>query len=82
MPKEIILDVTTGIVVLGSVFGVSHWRKLKKKIRTLTGIIEQPRKVPQRATSPSYTEQDDVLSGLPLVEGESEEQSKAKLKVG
>ena len=74
MPKEIILDVATGIVVLGSVFGVSHWRKLRKKIRTLTGIKDQPRKVPQRADSTSDAPQDDVLSGLPLVD---EDQSKA-----
>jgi hypothetical protein len=33
MPKEIVLDITTGIVVLGSVFGFSHLRKISAKIR-------------------------------------------------
>ena len=32
MSKEIVLDITTGIVVLGSVFGFSHLRKISVKI--------------------------------------------------
>ena len=35
MSKEIILDITTGIVVLGSVFGFSHLRKIGIKIKQL-----------------------------------------------
>jgi len=35
MPKEIVLDITTGIVVLGSVFGFSHLRKISIKIRQI-----------------------------------------------
>lgn len=33
MTKEIVLDITTGIVVLGSVFGFSHLRKITIKIK-------------------------------------------------
>jgi hypothetical protein len=33
MSKEIVLDITTGIVVLGSVFGFSHLRKISIKIK-------------------------------------------------
>jgi hypothetical protein len=32
MPKELIIEITTGIVVLGSVFGGSHLRKLSQWI--------------------------------------------------
>ena len=28
MPKEIVMDVTTGIIVLGSIFGANHIKKL------------------------------------------------------
>ena len=35
MSKEIVLDITTGIVVLGSVFGFSHLRKITIKIKQL-----------------------------------------------
>jgi len=33
MPKEIVMDVTTGIIVLGSVFGATHVRKLVALVR-------------------------------------------------
>ena len=70
MPKEMFLDITTGIVVLGSVFGVSHWRKLKAKLRAIAG----QRKMPQRstATAPSHK----VLSFPPLGEDDSPERRK------
>ena len=33
MAKEIVMDVTAAIIVLGSVFGFSHWMKLRAMIR-------------------------------------------------
>ncbi len=35
MSKEIVLDIATGIVVLGSVFGFSHLRKISIKIKQI-----------------------------------------------
>lgn len=68
MQKEIFLDITTGIVVLGSVFGVSHWRKLKAKLRAIAGSEEQ-QKMPQgAAATPSA---DKVLSFPPLGKDDS-----------
>ncbi len=33
MQKEIILDIATGIIVLGSVFGASHLKKIAIRIK-------------------------------------------------
>ena len=33
MPREIVMDVTTGIIVLGSIFGASHIKKLVAFLR-------------------------------------------------
>ena len=48
MSKEIVLDITTGIVVLGSVFGFSHLRKITIKIKQVLEDRKLLRKAQRR----------------------------------
>lgn len=49
MAKEITIEVVTGIVVFGSVFGVSHWRKITSRLRKILPCMQHPPKPPQHA---------------------------------
>jgi hypothetical protein len=68
MPKEIIVDVTTAIVVLGSVFGVSHWRKITARLRKILRDKQMPRKPLQRAASASTSTPDNSLFYPSIIE--------------
>lgn len=46
MQKEFILDITTGIIVLGSVFGASHLRKIAIRIKKLLDSNKSLTKAP------------------------------------
>jgi hypothetical protein len=52
MPKEIILELTTAIVVLGSVFGASHWRRIRIKARRQLRSMRPPRE-PAQSVDPA-----------------------------
>jgi hypothetical protein len=70
MPKEIILDVTTAIIVLGSVFGASHWRKITARLRKILRDKRLPRKPPQRAAPASSAMPDSPIFYPPIIEDE------------
>ena len=56
MPKDLIIDITTGIIVLGSVFGASHLKKIAnwvKEYRVGENLLRRP---PLRATSIPYAQ--------------------------
>jgi hypothetical protein len=65
VPNEIIIDITTGFIVLGSVFGVSHLRKIRKKIRERTRFEGLRRKPPQAAAPIATAEQEELRSRPP-----------------
>jgi hypothetical protein len=58
MPKEIVLDITTGIVVLGSVFGFSHLRKITIKI---TQVLEDRKLLRQAQRRPIQSDPGTTL---------------------
>jgi hypothetical protein len=58
MSKEIILDITTGIVVLGSVFGFSHLRKITIKI---TQVLEDRKLFGQAQRKPIQSDPGSAL---------------------
>lgn len=58
MSKEIVLDITTGIVVLGSVFGFSHLRKITIKI---TQVLEDRKLLRQAQRRPIQSERGTAL---------------------
>ena len=51
MPKEIVLDTTTAIIVLGSVFGFTHLKKIRNKVRE----VLHDRKVAEGLRKPMQT---------------------------
>jgi hypothetical protein len=58
MSKEIVLDITTGIVVLGSVFGFSHLRKITIKI---TQVLEDRKLLRQAQRRPIQSDPGTAL---------------------
>jgi hypothetical protein len=56
MPKDLIIDITTGIIVLGSVFGGSHLRKLSQWIENRLDSKHPLRKPPMSAMSIPYAQ--------------------------
>jgi hypothetical protein len=61
MPKEIFLDITAAVVVLGSVFGASHLRKLSSKLQKVLPHEQHLRKPPQKADTSAGSPCDDVF---------------------
>lgn len=56
MSKDLIIDITTAIIVLGSVFGGSHLRKLSQWIEYRLSAKNSVRKPPQPASSIPYSQ--------------------------
>jgi hypothetical protein len=60
MPHDVLLSLAIGIFVLGSVFGVSHWRKLRKKVEKILQTKYRAPKPPQRAIPISSAIEDEL----------------------
>lgn len=73
MPKDIFLDITAAVVVLGSVFGVSHWRKLRSKLQKVLPHEQPLQRLPQKFAAPAASACDDVFFAPPSEEQGSDQ---------